>query len=179
MNALRRRARASAHTTEYAMTSAHDFSFHKIAGAGEIDLKEYAGKVVLVVNVASKCGFTPQYRELQSLWEAKGKAGLVILGVPCNDFGGQEKGSEEEIAEFCNAAYHVSFPMTGKVEIVGAHRHPFYQWIAGEAGQDALPRWNFHKYLIGKDGGLEGSFSSRAAPLGSEILSAVEKALAH
>jgi glutathione peroxidase len=176
MNALRRRLRTL--TVEHPMGNAHDFSFHKLNGAGEINLNDCDGKALLVVNVASKCGFTPQYRELQALWDAKRNAGLIVLGVPSNDFGGQEKGSEEDIAQFCEASYHVTFPMTGKVEIVGARRHPFYQWIASELGPDGLPRWNFHKYLVGKDGGLEGSFPSRAAPLGAEILTAVEKALA-
>ncbi|MGE3865624.1 MAG: glutathione peroxidase, partial [Hyphomonadaceae bacterium] len=117
-------------------------------------------------------------RELQSLWEAKNKSGLVVLGVPCNEFGGQEKGDAAEIRAFCEKNYHVSFPMTGKVEIIGAQRHPFYQWIAGELGDAGLPRWNFHKFLIAKDGGLEASFPSSAAPLGVAIVSAVEKALA-
>jgi glutathione peroxidase len=172
MNALRRRAKASAS----AMT-AHDFSFAKLGG-GEINMKDFAGHVVLVVNVASQCGFTSQYRDLEALYEAKGSRGLIILGVPSNDFGGQEPGDEEAIAHFCDTNYHVKFPMTGKVEILGQGRHPFYQWIAQEVGADALPRWNFHKFLIGKDGALIDSFPSRAAPLGSEVLTAIEKALA-
>jgi glutathione peroxidase len=174
MNALRRRALAQSASH----TSAHEFSFAGIHGE-QIKLRDFAGKAVLVVNVASQCGFTPQYRELESLYEGKNKSGLIVLGVPCNDFGAQEKGSDEEIAQFCDSSYHVTFPMTAKVEIVGPGRHPFYQWIASEAGADALPRWNFHKYLVGKEGQLEGSFASRAAPLSSEILSAVERALAH
>ena len=115
---------------------------------------------------------------LQALWEAKEKSGLVVIGVPSNEFGNQEQGSEAEIAEFCDKSYHVTFPMTAKIEIVGAARHPFYEWIANELGADALPRWNFHKFLIGKDGALDGSFSAKATPLGAEIISAVEKALA-
>lgn len=176
MNALRRHLRTL--TVEKPAGNAYDFSFHKLNGVGNIDLRDFAGKAILVVNVASACGFTPQYRELQALWEAKGKSGLVVLGVPSNDFGGQEKGSEADIGAFCDKSYHVTFPMTGKVEIAGRHRHPFYQWIASELGADALPRWNFHKYLIGKNGELADAFPSKAAPLGKEILSAVEKALA-
>jgi glutathione peroxidase len=159
------------------MTNAFDFGFPKLGG-GEINLRDFKGHPLLVVNVASACGFTPQYRELQSLWEAKRKAGLIVLGVPCNDFGGQESGSEAEIQAFCAKNYHVTFPMTGKIEIVGPGRHPFYQWIASELGPEALPRWNFHKYLIGKTGALEETFPSSAAPLGVEIVSAVDKALA-
>jgi glutathione peroxidase len=177
MNALRRRVRL-AQSAEPALTTAHDFSFRKLNGEGEIPLRDFAGKAILIVNVASQCGFTPQYRELQALWEAKQKSGLIVLGVPSNDFGNQEQGGEDEIAAFVDKTYHVTFPMTAKVEIVGADRHPFYEWIAKEMGPDALPRWNFHKFLIGKDGALEGSFSSKAAPLGAEIISAIEKALA-
>lgn len=178
MNAIRRRARLAALSADQALTNAHEFSFAKLNGDGQIDLRDYAGKVVLVVNVASQCGFTPQYRELEALWQAKANHGLVIIGVPSNDFGHQERGSEAEIAAFCDKSYRVTFPMTAKAEILGANRHPFYQWIAREVGADALPRWNFHKFLIGKDGNLEGSFPAKAAPLSAEIVTAIEKALA-
>ncbi|MBI1252487.1 MAG: redoxin domain-containing protein [Alphaproteobacteria bacterium] len=161
------------------MTTAHDFSFSKLASEGDIRLGDYAGKVILVVNVASACGFTSQYRDLEQLYEAKEKKGLVVLGVPCNDFGAQETGEEQDIRAFCDKTYHVSFPMTGKVEIVAEpRRHPFFEWIAQEAGETALPRWNFHKYLIGKDGALIDGFGSKAAPLGPEVLGAIDKALA-
>jgi glutathione peroxidase len=161
------------------MTTAHDFSFAKLDEAGEIKLKDYAGKAVLVVNVASACGFTPQYRELEALYEAKAEKGLVVVGVPCNDFGHQEPGEAREIREFCDASYHVTFPMTSKVEIVAANkRHPFYKWVAEEFGEGALPRWNFHKYLIGKDGSLVGTFPAKAAPLGPDMVGAINKALA-
>lgn len=161
------------------MTTAHDFSFAKLDEPGEIKLADYAGKAVLVVNVASECGFTPQYRELESLYEAKAGKGLVIVGVPCNDFGHQEPGGSHQIREFCDESYHVTFPMTEKAEIVAAgRRHPFYQWIAEQFGESALPRWNFHKYLIGKDGQLIDAFPSKAAPLGPDLLEAVNKALA-
>ncbi len=158
------------------MASAHDFSFHKLTG-GEIALRQFAGKPILVVNVASACGFTPQYRELQSLWEAKKDAGLIVLGVPSNDFGAQEQGNEEAIKTFCDAQYHITFPMTGKVDIGGQNRHPFYEWIAKELGAEALPRWNFHKFLIGKDGHIEAAFPSKVTPLGPTMIAAVEKAL--
>ena len=160
------------------MTTAHDFSFAKLNEPGEIKLKDYAGKAVLVVNVASACGFTSQYRDLEALYEAKVGKGLVILGVPCNDFGHQEPGQAAEIREFCDSSYHVTFPMTEKVEIsTPAKRHPFYKWVAEELGESALPRWNFHKYLIGKDGTLIGAFPSKAAPLGPEIVGSIKDAL--
>lgn len=160
------------------MTTAHDFSFAKLNEPGEVNLQDYAGKAVLVVNVASACGFTSQYRDLEALYEAKADKGLVIIGVPCNDFGHQETGSEREIREFCDNSYHVTFPMTTKVEISApAKRHPFYAWVAQELGEGALPRWNFHKYLIGKNGELVGAFPSKAAPLGPEVLGAIKDAL--
>jgi glutathione peroxidase len=161
------------------MTSAHDFSFAKLDEPGEINLADYSGKAVLVVNVASVCGFTPQYRELESLYEAKAIKGLVVLGVPCNDFGHQEPGDPKQIREFCDTSYHVTFPMTAKIDIVAKERrHPFYKWIAEELGESALPRWNFHKYLIGRDGALVEAFPSKAAPLGPDMLEAINKALA-
>jgi glutathione peroxidase len=160
------------------MTTAHDFSFHKLGEQGDINLGDYAGKAVLVVNVASACGLTPQYRDLEALYEAKAGKGLVIVGVPCNDFGHQEPGKETEIREFCDTSYHVTFPMTSKVEIVsGERRHPFYQWVADQLGESALPRWNFHKYLIGKHGELVESFSSKEAPLGPAMLEAIKETL--
>lgn len=161
------------------MTTAHDFSFAKLDQPGDINLADYAGKAVLVVNVASACGFTSQYRELEALYEAKVGKGLVVIGVPCNDFGQQEPGPESEIREFCDTSYHVTFPMTSKVEIVRpARRHPFYTWIAEQLGESALPRWNFYKYLVGKNGGLIEAFPSKAAPLGPDVLEAINKALA-
>jgi glutathione peroxidase len=161
------------------MTTAHDFTFAKLNEPGEIKLEDYAGKAVLVVSVASACGFTSKYRDLEALYEAKVGKGLVILGVPCNDFGHQEPGEAAEIREFCDTSYHVTFPMTGKVEIVPAdRRHPFYQWIADELGDSALPRWNFHKYLIGKNGELVGSYGSKTAPLAPDMLEAIKGALA-
>lgn len=161
------------------MTTAHDFSFSKLGSSEQIRLKDLAGKAVLIVNVASACGFTPQYRDLEALYEARSGKGLVVIGVPCNDFGAQESGSEEAIRDFCSTSYHVTFPMAGKVEIVSKdRRHPFYAWIAQQLGDGALPRWNFHKFLIGKDGALIETFPSKAAPLGPTMLEAVDKALA-
>jgi glutathione peroxidase len=160
------------------MTTAHDFTFAKLDAPGEIKLSDYAGKAILVVNVASACGFTPQYRDLEALYEAKAEKGLVVIGVPCNDFGGQEPDDEHAIHEFCDSKYHVKFPMTGKVEITNSERrHPFYDWIALELGEGALPRWNFHKFLIGKDGALIEAFNAKATPLGPQMLGAIKEAL--
>lgn len=160
------------------MATAHDFKFGKLAAPEEdIALRDFAGSAVLVVNVASACGFTSQYRDLEALFSAKKDKGLVVVGAPCNDFGGQEAGTESDIRAFCDSRYQVTFPLTSKVDILGAGRHPFYQWIALEAGEAALPRWNFHKFLIGKDGGLVEGFPSSAAPLGPQMLTAIKAAL--
>ena len=161
------------------MTTAHDFTFAKLDEPGDLALSDFAGKAVLIVNVASACGFTPQYRELESLYEAKAAKGLVVIGVPCNDFGHQEPGAERDIRAFCTESNHVTFPMAGKTEIAAKDkRHPFYKWVAEELGESALPRWNFHKYLVGKDGALIETFPSKAAPLGMDLLNAIDKALA-
>lgn len=161
------------------MTNAHDFAFAKLDATGDISLGQYTGRALLVVNVASACGFTPQYRDLEALYEARAAKGLVIIGVPCNDFGHQEPDAEKVIREFCDKSYHVTFPMAGKVEIVSKERrHPFYKWVAHELGESALPRWNFHKFLIGKDGDLVETFPSKAAPLGPDMLGAIDRALA-
>lgn len=161
------------------MTTAHDFSFSRLGSSEKVHLRDFAGKAVLIVNVASACGFTPQYRDLEALYEARAGKGLVVIGVPCNDFGAQESASEEAIRDFCSTSYNVTFPMTGKVEIVAKdRRHPFYAWVAQELGDGALPRWNFHKFLVGKHGELVEAFPSKAAPLGPMMLEAVDKALA-
>ena len=158
------------------MASAHDFTFSGIDNK-PIDMKQYKGHPVLVVNVASFCGFTPQYTELQKLHETYGPKGLVVLGVPSNDFGAQEPKTEAEIAKFCETNYGVSFPMTAKQKVVGMDAHGLYQWIGGEAGEGALPKWNFHKYLIDKDGKLAGSWPSKVSPTSSEITGPIDMML--
>ncbi|MDH3242259.1 MAG: glutathione peroxidase [Alphaproteobacteria bacterium] len=157
--------------------SAHDFCFTSIDGK-PLDLAGFAGHPVLVVNTASKCGLTPQYAGLQALWEKYKDQGLVVLGVPCNDFGGQEPGTETEVQEFCTTNYGVDFPMTSKSPVVGDARHPLYAWAEGEAGEDAVPQWNFHKLLIGKDGTLMATFPSAVTPDDGGLVAAVEGALA-
>ena len=153
--------------------SAHDFEFTSIDGK-PLKLAQFAGHPVLIVNTASKCGFTPQYKGLEALWQKYRERGLVVLGVPSNDFGGQEPGSEVEVKNFCSANYGVTFPLTAKNAVIGASAHPLYQWIAAEAG---APRWNFHKYLIGPKGELAGAFPSKVAPQSSTLTEAIEAAL--
>jgi glutathione peroxidase len=156
--------------------SAHDFEFTSIDGK-PLKLSEFAGHPVLVVNTASKCGLTPQYKGLEELWQKYRDRGLVVLGVPSNDFGGQEPGSEAEIAEFCASRYSVSFPMTAKNPVIGADAHPLYKWAVAEAGEAAAPRWNFHKYLIGPKGELAGTFGSKVPPDDAALTGAIETAL--
>lgn len=155
---------------------AHQFSFKAIDGS-DLPLSRFAGKAMLIVNTASACGYTPQYKELETLWQAKRGQGLVVIGVPCNQFGKQEPGSEAEIAQFCEVNYGVSFPLTSKYDVKGKAAHPFYRWAGEQAGADGQPQWNFHKYLIGRDGSFAGWFSSQAKPTGPKIAKALEPVL--
>ncbi|MEV8595205.1 glutathione peroxidase [Streptomyces sp. NPDC052012] len=150
-------------------------------GGGSARLGQYAGQVVLVVNVASKCGLTPQYSGLERLHERYAERGFTVLGVPCNQFLGQEPGSAEEIAEFCSATYGVTFPMTEKVEVNGAGRHELYERLVGFAdgeGHSGDIRWNFEKFLIGRDGKVVARFAPQTEPESDEVVAAVESALA-
>lgn len=153
--------------------SAHDFEFSSIDGK-PLKLAHFAGKPILVVNTASQCGLTPQYKGLEALWRTYKDKGLVVLGVPSNDFGGQEPGTEAQIKNFCHAHYSVSFPMTAKYPVIGASAHPLYKWAVAEASEAAAPRWNFHKYLIGPKGDLAGTFGSKVAPDDGALVSAIE-----
>jgi glutathione peroxidase len=157
--------------------SAHDYSFPAIDG-GTVDLADFAGKPVLIVNTASECGYTPQYAGLEELWRRYRDRGLVVLGVPANDFGAQEPGSESAIRSFCRTNYDVDFPMTAKQTVIGGAAHPFYRWIADEFGEAATPKWNFHKYLVAPDGSLAALWPSDVEPLDPEIITAIESALA-
>ncbi|MDC0394412.1 glutathione peroxidase [Alphaproteobacteria bacterium] len=157
--------------------TAHMFEFNSIDG-GIIPLSQYEGKVILVVNTASKCGFTNQYEGLQNLWEKYQHDGLVVLGVPSNDFGGQEPGSDAQIKDFCEVNFNLDFPMTAKIKIKGKDGHPFYKWVGEELGWTALPKWNFHKYLITKDGQLHDSYSSLVKPESSELTSDIRLLIA-
>ncbi len=155
-----------------------DQDFRRLASDEVVNLGEaYSGKVVLVVNTASKCGFTSQYEGLESLYEEYGEAGLVVLGFPSNDFMGQEPGTEAEIQEFCRLTYSVKFPMFEKVSVKEGDAHPFYVELAAESG--TYPSWNFHKYLIGKDGKLIAQFSPRTKPYDEELLGSIKTALAN
>jgi glutathione peroxidase len=156
--------------------TAHAFAFRTIDGA-PLPLEDFAGKAVLVVNTASACGLTPQYDGLEALWRDYRGRGLVVLGVPCNDFGAQEPGSEAEIKRFCETRFSVDFPLASKERVIGPEAHPFYRWVVGQLGEDAAPKWNFHKYLIGPDGALVGTFGSRMAPNAPELVAAIEGAL--
>ena len=156
--------------------SAHDFSFPGIAG-GEIALADFAGKPLLVVNTASECGYTPQYAGLQTLWQRYRERGLALLAVPSNDFGAQEPGDGAAIQGFCDSRYGVDFPLAAKQAVIGAEAHPFYRWIAAELGEDAAPRWNFHKYLVGPDGTLAAVWPSDVEPLAAEVTEAIEALL--
>ena len=155
---------------------AHAFDFVSIEGQ-QLPLSSFSGKVVLIVNTASKCGFTKQYAGLQELWEKYQNNGLVVLGVPSNDFGYQEPGSETEIKSFCEVNYGIDFPMTSKVRVNGDQAHPFYRWAAQQFGFHARPRWNFHKYLIAPDGRLADWFSTGTSPTSPRVLKAVEQLL--
>jgi glutathione peroxidase len=156
--------------------TAHDYTFESIDGA-PMPLSQFAGKVLLVVNTASLCGFTPQYQGLQALWEKYQSQGLVVIGAPSNDFGEQELESEGKIKAFCQGAYGVNFPLTARVSVNGPEPHPFYAWAREVGGEKLAPRWNFHKYLISANGELVGAFGTRVAPTAPELTSAIEAQL--
>lgn len=158
------------------MTNAWDFEFTAIDGQ-PLPMTTFRDHPVLVVNVASKCGLTPQYDGLEKLYAEYRDQGLVVLGVPCNQFMGQEPGTEAEISEFCRTTFGVDFPMTAKVDVKGDGAHPFYKWAVDQVGEPAEPVWNFHKLLVGKDGKLVNVFGPRTDPLDPEIKAAVEEAL--
>lgn len=164
-------------TTMAADTVLLDQDFRRLASDDVVNLDvAYAGKVVLVVNTASKCGNTPQYDGLEKLYQEYGDEGLVVLGFPSNDFMGQEPGTEEQIQEFCRLTYKVKFPMFEKVTVKEGEAHPFFDQLAAAAG--TYPTWNFHKYLIGRDGKVVTQFSPRTQPYDGEVVSQIESALA-
>ena len=154
--------------------TAHDFSLPAIDGKN-LNLADYRGKALLVVNTASYCGFTKQYNGLQALWQNYRDKGLIVLGVPSNDFGGQEPGSKDEIKEFCSVNFDIDFPMSDKIVVKGNAAHPFYKWLEAETG--ATPKWNFHKFLIAPNGRAVRDFSSLTKPQAKKLLRAVEAVL--
>ena len=158
-------------------TTLSDFSAMTLEGQAQ-DLSDYAGKVVLVVNTASECGFTPQFEGLEKLWQEHRDQGLVVLGFPCNQFGGQEPGEAAEIGAFCQRNYGVSFPMFDKVEVNGDDAHPLFQWLRQEKGGmlGSKIKWNFTKFLVGRDGKVVDRYAPTTAP--DSITGDIEKALA-
>ena len=156
--------------------SAYDFTFTSIDGA-PLPLARYRGHPLLVVNTASFCGFTYQYEDLEALWRRYRERGLVVIGVPSNDFGQQEPGSEREIKQFCQTRYDVDFPLTDKQDVIGPQAHPFFRWISTELGEAGTPRWNFHKYLVGPDGMLEGTWPSSVRPTDRAVTDEIERLL--
>lgn len=158
--------------------SSYDFSFKTLTGEQPLPLSQFKGKVLLIVNTASQCGFTKQYAGLEKLYEKYKDQGFVILGVPSNDFGGQEPGSNQDIASFCQLNFGVSFPMAAKEVVSGNSAHPFYQWARKTLGFGTAPKWNFHKYLIDRDGHLVDYFYTTTAPDASRLHDAIEQLLA-
>jgi glutathione peroxidase len=158
------------------MTSAYDYSFNAIDGE-PLPMTTFKDKVVLVVNTASQCGLTPQYDGLEQLYRDYRDKGLVVLGVPSNDFAGQEPGTEAEIKDFCETRFSVDFPLTSKNVVKGDEAHPFYKWAKDQLGEPAEPVWNFHKILIGKDGTAIRAFGPRTEPLDPELTAAIDAAL--
>jgi glutathione peroxidase len=154
--------------------TAYDFDFTSLKGE-PLPLRQFAGRPMVVVNTASKCGFTPQYTGLQAAWQRYKDRGLVVLGVPSNDFASQEPGESAEIAAFCQINYGVDFPMTGRVHVRGPEAHPLFRWLAAQGGLvSPRPRWNFFKYLIDQKGGLATWFSSLTAPQTSRFTRALD-----
>tara|TARA_Y100001958_G_C21208779_1_gene534664 strand:- start:226 stop:762 length:537 start_codon:yes stop_codon:yes gene_type:complete len=142
--------------------TAYDYEFNGING-NLIKLSEFKDKVIVIVNVASRCGYTPQYKDLQSLWSEYKNKNLVIIGIPTNNFR-QEPGSNKEIKDFCETNFGITFPMTEKINVIGSNSHPFYKWAKKDYGMGAIPKWNFHKIIIGKDGKIADTFSSITNP---------------
>jgi glutathione peroxidase len=155
--------------------TAYAFSFQGLDGRS-IRLAEHAGKPILIVNTASLCGYTPQFTGLQQLWARYRERGLLIVGVPSNDFGGQEPGGAAEIDRTAHGEYGVSFPLAAKAEVQGAAAHPFYKWAALERPGES-PRWNFHKYLVGRDGRIAAVFATQTEPSDPRVIAAIEKEL--
>ena len=152
---------------------AYDFSFKGLEG-NNINFKDYENKVILVVNVASRCGFTYQYEGLQKLWNNYNDKGLVVIGVPSNNFK-QEPGSNKEIKDFCESNFGINFPITEKNDVIGKNAHPFFKWAKKNYGVSAIPKWNFHKILINKDGKIVNTFASITKPSSTKFLKAIEK----
>ena len=153
-----------------------DFRIDSING-DELNLSIYKGKTVLIVNVASNCGFTKQYDDLQNLYDIYSKKGLVILGIPSNQFGNQEPGSEDEIKDFCKTNFNITFPMTSKYDVKGENAHPIFLWAKKSFGNSTVPKWNFHKILVNKHGKIVDTFASFTNPKSNKIIKKIEDIL--
>ena len=153
-----------------------DFKINSING-DSINLSKYTGKTILLVNVASNCGFTKQYDDLQKLYDVFKDKGLIVVGVPTNQFGGQEPGTDEEIKKFCETNFNITFPMTSKYDVKGNNAHPIYIWAKDTFGKSTVPKWNFHKILINKDGEIEDTFASFTGPMSKKIINKLEQIL--
>ena len=151
---------------------AHEFNFKSIDG-GEINLQNYTEKVIIVVNVASRCGFTPQYEDLQNLWTNYKDKNLIVIGVPTNNFK-QEPGSNKDIKDFCETNFNISFPMTEKIDVIGNNAHPFFKWAKENHGKSAIPKWNFHKIIVGKNGKVADTFASITKPSSKRFINLIE-----
>ena len=152
---------------------AHEFEFNSINGS-PIILKDYKEKVIIVVNVASRCGFTKQYDDLQDLWTKYKNNDLMIIGVPTNDFK-QEPGSNADIKDFCETNFNINFPLTDKINVLGKNAHPFYKWARENYGKNAVPKWNFHKIIVGKDGKIADTFASITRPSSKKFINFIEE----
>ncbi len=167
----------SLHASPLTAKNAYGFTFQKLSSKDKLPLSSFKGKVVLVVNTASKCGFTSQYEGLQKIYDEFKSKGLVVVGVPSNDFGGQEPGTEGEIATFCKKNYGVTFYMTKKEIVSGDEAHPFYKWAKDTLGDDNTPSWNFYKYLIDRKGKLIEGISSKVNPDSEDFRMKIKKLL--
>ena len=154
----------------------YDFELELITGE-TISLDKYEGKAILLVNVASKCGFTKQYTDLQNLWQKYREKNLIVLGVPSNQFGSQEPGSNDEIKNFCETNFNINFPMTSKYDVKGENAHDVYKWAKDTFGKSAVPKWNFHKILIDKNGKIHDTFASFTNPMSKKIIKELENIL--
>lgn len=162
--------------TVVAAESVHDFKVKSLDGK-DVNLADYKGKVLLIVNVASKCGATPQYEQLEALHEKYGSKGLVVMGFPCNQFGGQEPGTAKEIREFCSSTYNVQFPMFSKIDVNGEAQSPLYDFLKKSSEDQGNIGWNFEKFVIGKDGRVVSRFKTRTKPDAEEVVKVIETEL--
>ena len=152
---------------------AYDYKFDGIDG-NQIKLSDYKDKVIVVVNVASRCGYTPQYEDLQTLYNKYKNNDLIVIGIPTNNFK-QEPGTNDQIKNFCETNFGITFPMTEKINVIGANSHPFYKWAKRDFGIGAIPKWNFHKIIVGKNGKIEDTFASFTKPTSKKFIRLIEK----